>query len=448
LGPQGAEFDRELHDMAKKLRKEHHAARQEERALKNFDHQTRDQTIALHDREMKVLEARHDVQNAAKAGDVAVLREAQERLKSRKAIAAGARAEFEEDKKKQDQMRAKARLLQKRVHATSRLMEEDRAKQLNDRLKAREELAKSRKIQAHANFLRDEAALVAAHKKYKALAELLSDKNTDHAQVEETLSKIASNIHTWKDLKQTDSKDMVKEAKAYKHARARVEAKSVALAAADPSGERPIVAQTLLEVGSGMVQEGAWGQPVELQQQPGAYFHYAQPQGGVSQQALAMPQGTAPQQQGYEFAPAVPAQQGTVPAVAQQQAPAQQQALQAGAVAGAPAAEPAELPGAVGDVPYVYNDKQYMPSPAAQEGYPIVWLFADNKTPDPLYFGYQSADGVMHVYNEVKPNSVTRQQAFANEYWTLLATDKSTVAVQPFKVTQNNQWLSIAQAPK
>jgi len=96
----------------------------------------------------------------------------------------------------------------------------------------------------------------------------------------------------------------------------------------------------------------------------------------------------------------------------------------------------------------VYNDKQYMPSPAAQEGYPIVWLFADNKTPDPLYFGYQSADGVMHVYNEVKPNSVTRQQAFANEYWTLLATDKSTVAVQPFKVTQNNQWLSIAQAPK
>lgn len=33
---------------------EHHAERQEERGLKNFDHQTRDQTIALHDREMKV----------------------------------------------------------------------------------------------------------------------------------------------------------------------------------------------------------------------------------------------------------------------------------------------------------------------------------------------------------------------------------------------------------
>jgi len=33
---------------------EHHAERQQERGLKSFDHQTRDQTIALHDREMKV----------------------------------------------------------------------------------------------------------------------------------------------------------------------------------------------------------------------------------------------------------------------------------------------------------------------------------------------------------------------------------------------------------
>jgi hypothetical protein len=29
-------------------------------------------------------------------------------------------------------------------------------------------------------------------------------------KVEETLSKIASNIHTWKDLEATDSKDMLK----------------------------------------------------------------------------------------------------------------------------------------------------------------------------------------------------------------------------------------------
>ena len=106
-------------------------------------------------------------------------------------------------------------------------------------------------------------------------------------------------------------------------------------------------------------------------------------------------------------------------------------------------AGPAVLPGAVGDVPYVYNDKQYLPSRCATDGYPIVWIFADNKTPDPLYFGFQSADGTMHVYNEVKPNSVTRQQAFGNEFWTLLAGDKKTVAVQPFKVTQNNQWISI-----
>lgn len=52
----------------------------------------------------------------------------------------------------------------------------------------------------------------------------------------------------------------------------------------------------------------------------------------------------------------------------------------------------------------------------------------------------------MHVYNEIKPSGVTRQQAFANEYWTILAADKKTVAVQPFKITQENQWLSIGPA--
>jgi len=99
---------------------------------------------------------------------------------------------------------------------------------------------------------------------------------------------------------------------------------------------------------------------------------------------------------------------------------------QTGDVASAPPAAPAVLPGAVGDIPYVYNDKQYLPSRAATTGFPIVWLFADNKTPDPLYFGFQSADGTMHVYNEIKPHSVTRQQAFGNEFWTVLASDKRT----------------------
>lgn len=112
----------------------------------------------------------------------------------------------------------------------------------------------------------------------------------------------------------------------------------------------------------------------------------------------------------------------------------------------APASNPAALPGAIGNIPYVYDAKQYLPSPAPAAGFPIVWLFADNKTPDALYFGYQSADGVMHVYNEIRPNSVTRQQAFANEYWTILSADKRTVAVQPFKITQQNQWLSIGAA--
>jgi hypothetical protein len=103
-----------------------------------------------------------------------------------------------------------------------------------------------------------------------------------------------------------------------------------------------------------------------------------------------------------------------------------QSVQQTGDVASAPPAAPAVLPGAVGDIPYVYNDKQYLPSRAATTGFPIVWLFADNKTPDPLYFGFQSADGTMHVYNEIKPHSVTRQQAFGNEFWTVLASDKRT----------------------
>eukprot|EP00292_Cryptomonas_paramecium_P034133 CAMPEP_0113724432 /NCGR_PEP_ID=MMETSP0038_2-20120614/39077_1 /TAXON_ID=2898 /ORGANISM="Cryptomonas paramecium" /LENGTH=56 /DNA_ID=CAMNT_0000654335 /DNA_START=201 /DNA_END=371 /DNA_ORIENTATION=- /assembly_acc=CAM_ASM_000170 len=54
----------------------------------------------------------------------------------------------------------------------------------------------------------------------------------------------------------------------------------------------------------------------------------------------------------------------------------------------------------------------------------------------------------MHVYNEIKPHGVTRQQAFGNEYWTILAGDKKSVVVQPFKITQNNQWLSIAPSPE
>ena len=154
------------------------------------------------------------------------------------------------------------------------------------------------------------------------------------------------------------------------------------------------------------------------------------------------------QQQQQQQQQQVMAQQGMAQQARQPQAPRNAQALQSavaqtGAATQAPPAGPAVLPGAVGDVPYVYNDKQYLPSRCATDGYPIVWIFADNKTPDPLYFGFQSADGTMHVYNEVKPNSVTRQQAFGNEFWTLLAGDKKTVAVQPFKVTQNNQWISI-----
>jgi hypothetical protein len=53
----------------------------------------------------------------------------------------------------------------------------------NDELKVREEYAASLAIGARANFLRDKAALVAARKKYSALAALLDDPATDHQQV-------------------------------------------------------------------------------------------------------------------------------------------------------------------------------------------------------------------------------------------------------------------------
>jgi hypothetical protein len=194
--------------------------------------------------------------------------------------------------------------------------------------------------------------------------------------------------------------------------------------------ENQQVGQTLFQTFSALYETYSSADPQQkltsLQQQYAYAVPPQQPQYAYPQQQL--PQYPAPQPQ--YAAPMQPAQPMA--------APMQQQAAVAptGAAAAAPSPLPAVLPGAVGNIPYVYNDKQYLPSAAPTTGYPIVWLFADNKTPDMLYFGYQSADGVMHVYNEIKPHSVTRQQAFANEYWTILAADKRTVAVQPFKITQ------------
>lgn len=194
------------------------------------------------------------------------------------------------------------------------------------------------------------------------------------------------------------------------------------------------VGQTLFQTFSSLYETYSSADPQQqltsLQQQY-AYAVPQQPQYAYPQQLpqYAQPQYAAPMPQ----VAAQPAQAMAAPVQQQQQ---QAVAVPSGALAAAPAPVPAVLPGAVGNIPYVYNDKQYLPSAAPTTGYPIVWLFADNKTPDMLYFGYQSADGVMHVYNEIKPHSVTRQQAFANEYWTILAADKRTVAVQPFKITQ------------
>ena len=148
-----------------------------------------------------------------------VLRDAQARLKQRKQIAEGARAQEEENKKMRDQIAARARLLHKRAQLTLKLMQSDKARAHNLMLLEREEEAASKAIGARANLLRDTAALKAARAKYSSLAELLGDANSDHGEVEATLSKIASNIHTWKDLRRADEKDVEKRAKAYKDAR-------------------------------------------------------------------------------------------------------------------------------------------------------------------------------------------------------------------------------------
>ncbi|EKX36864.1 hypothetical protein GUITHDRAFT_116887 [Guillardia theta CCMP2712] len=448
--------------LSKQLRKDHHLARSEERKLREARHVERDSILALHDRETKVLEARHDVTNAAKAGDLSVLRDAQARLHTRKAIARGARAQEEEDKKTVEQLAAKARLFRKRVAATKREMHKDKARMHNDLLLARERFAKGQELNARANLLRDVAALKAAHKKYDSLEELLDDSKTDHHQVEATLSKIASNLHTWQNLRQSDKKSLVQRDRDLNAAKERVKRKSIALSGGLRSSPQSLM---LMDEGS----DAGWGGgPVALQQSGAMFSYVPQTQPGLNVQPAQASYPANSQQQfawqpppqpvqgqlstaQFSYQPAQQQSAGTLPQAPPafaSQPQLQQAGAQSGSVQDAPPANPAALPGAVGNIPYVYNDKQFLPSKASAKGYPIVWIFADNKTPDKLFFGFQSSDGVMHVYNEIKPNGVTRQQAFANEYWTILAADKRTVAVQPFKINQNNQWISIQPNPQ
>lgn len=429
----GVALDRDMKDMrgelkrmSKTLRKDHHRARQEGRELHTVEGERRDDMISLHDKEMKVLEARHDVKNAAKDGDVQALRDSQTRLADRKDIAKGARAEYDRKTKLQDQVEARTRLLNKRSKDLEERINRRKAKVHNDDLKAREEYAAALAIGSRADYLRDETALKTARAKYASLAELLDDPSTDHEQVEQTLSKIASNIHSWKNLEAHDETDERAKARLYKKAKQDMRRKSIALSDASTSGDVEGT-QSLFETFASA------GQKLQSLQQ----YAYAAP-------ATAYPAPAQALQQSYP--PAAP----MAPPAAFAQAPVAPAApvsvVPTGNAQQAPASNPTMLPGAVGNIPYVYDAKQYLPSPAPGAGFPIVWLFADNKTPDALYFGYQSADGVMHVYNEIKPSGVTRQQAFANEYWTILAADKKTVAVQPFKITQENQWLSIGPA--
>eukprot|EP00960_Hanusia_phi_P060486 764518-Hanusia_phi.AAC.3 len=275
-----------MQKLSKALRKDHHLARSEERKLREARHVERDSILALHDRETKVLEARHDVTNAAKAGDLSVLRDAQARLHTRKAIARGARAEEEEDKKTVEQLATKARLFRRRVASTQREMRKDQARIHNDRLLARERLARGQELKARANLLRDVAALKAAHKKYDSLEELLGDSKTDHHQVEATLSKIASNLHTWQNLRQADEKSLKQRERDLKAAKERVKRKSIALSAGLHSSPQSLM----------LVEEGAnagWGPgPVALQQS-GAMFAYV-PQTQLQGQAVAPTQPSYP----------------------------------------------------------------------------------------------------------------------------------------------------------
>ena len=141
----------------------------------------------------------------------------------------------------------------------------------------RSESSASKAIGARANLLRDTAALKAARAKYSSLAELLGDANSDHSQVEATLSKIASNIHTWKDLRRADEKDVEKRAKLYKAARKVVAQRSISLASdadSDSDGADSEKADTSLE-GESLLQVRAgagyswWSQrPLELEEEP------------------------------------------------------------------------------------------------------------------------------------------------------------------------------------
>lgn len=254
-------------------------AREEERDLRKVKGERRDAMIALHDKEMKVLEARHDVRNAAKDGNVQALRESQTRLTDRKDIARGARAEYDRKEKLQDQVsvvvvpshhsapsssslrmpktvflsltpfsrqiEARARLLRKRAEDLETRMNRKRATVHNDDLKAREEYAASLAIGTRADYLRDQTSLATARAKYASLAELLNDPSTDHEQVEQTLSKIAANIHSWKQLQTTDKADMQAKARLYKKAKGDMKRKSIALA--DAPSEKETRPQSLFE---------------------------------------------------------------------------------------------------------------------------------------------------------------------------------------------------------
>jgi hypothetical protein len=176
--------------------------------------------------------------------------------------------------------------------------------------------------------------------------------------VEATLSKIASNIHTWKDLRHADEKDVEKRAKYYKAARKAVSKHSIALSHDDDVDDDEAVAhadgaaqdralgpETLLQVRAG-AGFSWWSQrPVELEEE----LDNLRRQGVVLEEAHQAPQQamyaylpqaqaqpmTAQQAVGgqYAYVPANPEMQaasggGQVPQAGQTWSPMQQQPVQ------------------------------------------------------------------------------------------------------------------------
>jgi len=91
---------------------------------------------------------------------------------------------------------------------------------------------------------------------------------------------------------------------------------------------------------------------------------------------------------------------------------------------------------------YDFNGKLYMPSPAPTEGYPPVFIYCDNLSDKRLRFAMVMPDGTTKPYRTIHAGEKNRQQAYANETWSIIDAAGKDV-VPRFKVTQVNQWVVV-----